>query len=138
RSPQGAEGLKVHRRWTRHRPRAGRREDEAMATEQGPQPVRVIWSPEAADDLEQIVHFIARGSTEYASHTAAEVLEAIERAALFPRIGRTVPELEDDAVREVLAFRYRIIYRIKAEAIHVAAIIHGARDLPTALEGRPV
>jgi toxin ParE1/3/4 len=98
----------------------------------------VIWSPSAADDLEQIVEFIARDSERYGAQVAADVIGAVERAADFPGAGRVVPELNDTGIREVFAYNYRIIYRVATDAIHVAAIIHGARDLPTALGDRHV
>ena len=99
---------------------------------------RIIWSPTAADDLEQIVEFIARDSERYAAQVAADVIGAVERAADFPGAGRVVPELNDKAIREVFVYSYRIIYRVAADAIHVAAVIHGARDLPNALDNRPL
>jgi len=99
---------------------------------------RIIWSPEAADDLEHIADFIARDSPRYARQVATDVLEAVERAAIFPGAGRVVPELDDPAVREVLVYSYRILYRMSVDAIHIAAIVHGARDLNRALRGRSV
>src|SRR4051812_2163093 len=99
---------------------------------------RVIWSPEAADDLEQIADFVARASPRYARQVATDVIEAIERAAEMPGTGRIVPEFDDAAVREVFVYSYRVIYRTAPDAIHVAAIVHGARDLLKALSGRTV
>ena len=104
----------------------------------GPRPARVIWSPQAADDLEQIVEFIARDSERYAAQVAADVIGAVERAADFPGAGRVVPELDDTAIREVFVYSYRIIYRVAGDTIHIAAIVHGARDLSKALADRRV
>ena len=99
---------------------------------------RIIWSPDAADDLEQIVKFIRRDSPRYAAGVATEVIEVIEDASVFPRAGRIVPEFDDELLRERRVFNYRIIYRIDQEAIHIAAIIHGARDLRQALGTRTI
>ena len=99
---------------------------------------KIIWSPEVADDLEQIADFIGRDSPRYARQVATEVLEAIERAAMFPNSGRVVPELDDPVIREVFVYSYRIIYRTSTEAIHIGAIVHGARDLKRALGGRTI
>jgi plasmid stabilization system protein ParE len=65
---------------------------------------KIIWSPEAAEDLEQIADFIDRDSPRYARQVATEVLEAIERAAMFPNAGRVVPELDDPVIREVFVY----------------------------------
>jgi toxin ParE1/3/4 len=99
---------------------------------------RIIWSPEAADDLEQIVEYIARGSARYGAQVASDVLEAIERIAQFPRSGPSVPELDDPDVRQVLVYSYRVIYRVHTDAVRVAAIVHGARDLSRALGNRTI
>ncbi len=44
-------------------------------------------------------------------------------------MGRTVPEVEEETIRELLLHNYRIIYRVEADRILVLTIIHGARDL---------
>jgi plasmid stabilization system protein ParE len=53
---------------------------------------------------------------------------------LFPESGRRVPEIADPNVRELFVQRYRLIYEIHADTIHVLAFVHGARDL-AALSG---
>ena len=73
------------------------------AREPHEQPAKLIWWPDAADDLEQIVRYIGRDSPEYASRVAAAIVEAVERTATFLLIGREVPELRDPSVREVLS-----------------------------------
>ena len=49
--------------------------------------------------------------------------------ARFPRSGRTVPEFDDENIREVFAYSYRIIYKLQQEAVLIAAVIHGRRIL---------
>ena len=56
----------------------------------------------------------------------------------FPFIGREVPELHDAAVRELIVFSYRLIYRVRPDAIEIGGIIHGARQLKRALKGRKI
>ena len=48
----------------------------------------------------------------------------------------SVPEKNDENVRELLYQNYRIIYRIKSDQIEMLTVIHGARDL-TALKPAP-
>jgi plasmid stabilization system protein ParE len=45
--------------------------------------------------------------------------------ANFPRAGRKVPEFDDENIRELIVYSYRIIYRLQEETIVTAAIIHG-------------
>jgi plasmid stabilization system protein ParE len=56
----------------------------------------------------------------------------------FPRLGRVVPEFEQENVRELIVYRYRVIYEIEGEAINIASVVHGARLLRKALKGRPI
>ena len=60
---------------------------------------------------------------------AQRVFRATDRLADYPRLGRVVPELGLESVREILLAGYRIIYRIKDEQIHLLTIHHGARLL---------
>ena len=38
-----------------------------------------------------------------------------------------VPEADDENLREVFAYSYRIIYRVETDAVVVVAVIHGKR-----------
>jgi len=49
--------------------------------------------------------------------------------ARFPRLGRKVPEFDDDDIRELLAYSYRIIYSVQEMEVVVSAVIHGKRIL---------
>ncbi len=45
-----------------------------------------------------------------------------------------MPELDDDAIRELLVYSYRVIYRVRDQAVLVAAVIHGKRELTPLVE----
>lgn len=47
----------------------------------------------------------------------------------FPRTGRKVPEFDDENIRELIVYSYRVIYRLQEENIVIAAVIHGRRNL---------
>jgi len=88
---------------------------------------RLTWSPEAVEDLEAIAEFIGRDSVFYANAVVSKVL-AVSRSFLeAPLIGRIVPELDDDQIRERFVYSYRLIYRVGDNEILVVAIIHGKR-----------
>jgi plasmid stabilization system protein ParE len=40
-----------------------------------------------------------------------------------------VGEFDDENLRELIAYSYRIIYRVEAAEVIVVAVIHGKRDL---------
>ena len=87
----------------------------------------VRWTPQAAAALEAIADFIAGESPQFASLFVIDVLHAVERLATFPRSGRIVPELRNVDVREVLLGNYRIVYRVKGDAVEILCVWHGAR-----------
>jgi len=47
----------------------------------------------------------------------------------LPRAGKKVPELNEDHVRELPLYSYRIIYEIREQGIFVLAVAHKRRDL---------
>lgn len=49
--------------------------------------------------------------------------------AKFPRAGRKVPEFDDENVRELVVYSYRLIYRLQDDEVVIAAVIHGRRTL---------
>jgi plasmid stabilization system protein ParE len=86
----------------------------------------LAWSPEAIEDIESIASYIERDSAWYARAVASKTAETIPG---FPELGRMVPEIGDPAIRERFAYNFRIIYRLEAERVLVAAVIHGSRLL---------
>ena len=90
---------------------------------------QVRWTPQAADDLEAICLFIARDAPQVAAAFADRVLRATDRLANFPRLGRVVPELGIENIKEIVVSSYRVIYRIRQEEVHLLTVHHGARLL---------
>lgn len=91
--------------------------------------LEVEWSPEATEDLESIADYIARDSEFYARAVVAEILAVSRSIREFPLIGRIVPEIGNDRIRERLLYSYRLVYRIEPQRVLVVAVIHGKRLL---------
>ena len=51
-------------------------------------------------------------------------------------MGRAVPEVEREEVRELIFHNYRIIYLVKPDYLYIVAVVHGSRDL-TRMESKP-
>ena len=92
--------------------------------------VRIRWSEQAVEDLTEIHGYIARSSPRYAAVVAGRIVDAVDRLAEFPDVGRVVPELGEPAVREVIEGAYRIIYERRAKAVEVLTIFRGSRAFP--------
>jgi len=90
---------------------------------------RVTWSPEAVEDLESIAEYIERDSSFYAQSVVSKILEASRNIKEFPLIGRVVPEIGDENIRERFIYSYRLVYQIRQQRILVVAVIHGQRLL---------
>ncbi len=88
----------------------------------------VRWSLPARKDLKQIYDYIAKDSKYYAKNVAQNLVEKTELLAEFPEMGRIVPEIGEDSVRELFVYSYRLIYEIVPDGIEILAIVHGKRD----------
>ena len=55
---------------------------------------RLVWSPEAVEDIESIAAFIERDSPWYAKAVATRIITTAEQIPDYPELGRMVPEME--------------------------------------------
>ncbi|WP_022947404.1 type II toxin-antitoxin system RelE/ParE family toxin [Methylohalobius crimeensis] len=96
--------------------------------------LEVKWSPEAIEDLEAIAEYIARDSEYYARAVVTEILSVSRSTGEFPLIGRIVPEIGDEHIRERFIYSYRLVYRVESVRILIVAVIHGKRLLENIAE----
>ncbi len=89
----------------------------------------VVWAQQAVVDLRSIHDFIARDSRYYAKKVVHDIREIVDELNGLPKMGRIVPELNEEDVRELFLYSYRIIYEIKDEVIFVLAVVHQRRNL---------
>lgn len=89
----------------------------------------VIWSEPARTDLRSIHDFIAHDSQHYAKKVTQDIREKTDVLDGLPKVGKKVPELNDENVRELSLYSYRIIYEIKDQGVFVLAVVHKRRDL---------
>lgn len=89
----------------------------------------LIWTLEALDDIDAIAHYIARDSNVHAQRVVSEIMELGELLVTQPLMGRIVPELDNDSIREHFIYSYRVIYEMSNENLYVVAVIHGKRLL---------
>ena len=92
--------------------------------------VKLIWSPRALQDLDDICAYIARDSEYYAALFGERLVSFIETLPQCPLLGAVVPEYGQPELRERLFRNYRIVYRVRSDALEIVTIHHGARLLP--------
>lgn len=86
--------------------------------------INLVWSIEAIEDIESIAAYIYRDSPRYAAAVVADLLEGMTLVSAHPRIGRKVPELNSDPIRERIIHNYRVLYEIQSHRILVLAVVH--------------
>jgi plasmid stabilization system protein ParE len=91
--------------------------------------MKLEWTEPALLDLENLREYIAKDSEYYAARFVARIIDAAETLQELPRIGRVVPEAEDETIRELLFRSYRIMYRVEADRVLILTVIHGNRDI---------
>jgi toxin ParE1/3/4 len=76
-----------------------------------------------------IADYIAADSPTYAGIVVKKVVHQTRALSRFPRSGRKVPEFDNEDIRELLVYSYRVIYRLEEREVVIAAVIHGKRML---------
>ncbi len=89
----------------------------------------VIWSEPAKADLRSIHDFIAHDARHYAKKVTQEIREKTDILENLPNAGKKATELDNDNIRELSLYSYRIIYEINHQNISVLAVVHKHRDL---------
>ena len=95
--------------------------------------MRLVWSPQAVEDLAALRAYIEGDDPKAARKTAVRVVEAIETLIpANPKVGRPgrVP-----GTRELVIARtpYIVPYRLREGTIEILRVFHGARRWPDRL-----
>ena len=93
---------------------------------------QIIWTQTAAEDLKEIFQYISFDDPDAATNLAEHIITCIEKASIFPFSNRSVPEKNEESIREAILKPYRIIYKTdtKREVLHILRIWHAARGIP--------
>jgi plasmid stabilization system protein ParE len=100
---------------------------------------RIQFTPQAAEDLDDIWWVIAEDNRDAADRVEVEILATCHRLAKHPRIGTKRQDITPLPVRfwTVTKFpNYVIVYRPETVPLQVVAVLHGKRDLKEVLERR--
>ena len=88
----------------------------------------VKWTDHALVQLRHIHDYIAHDSSLYAKRVSAAMVRKTVGLDELPYQGRKVPELNDESIRELGLYSYRIIYEIKTDSVEILAVIHKRRN----------
>lgn len=88
----------------------------------------IVWSRPARDDLRLIHQYIAHDSPHYATRVVQDIVGKVEGLKQLPRLGRMVPEINEENVREIGMYSYRIMYELRDGTVYIHGVIHRRRD----------
>ena len=87
--------------------------------------MKLVYSPEAVNDLVRLRRFIAERNPAAAARIAAELVGRIDQLLTFPEMGRPVPQSpEPGAVRDFAFGSYIVRYTVHLSALAILRIWH--------------
>lgn len=98
----------------------------------------VRWTKHAKTQLRHIHNYIAEDSPLYAKRVTEALVQKTIGLDALPRKGRKIPELNEDSIRELTLYSYRILYEIRSnKTIDILAVIHKRQHLePETIPGK--
>jgi toxin ParE1/3/4 len=90
----------------------------------------IRWTAQAARNLESIKSFIAKDSPAYGLAVVSRLYQAALQLPEFPDLGRIVPELGRNEIRELVRPPYRIVYRRSPDLIEILLVFRSSLPLP--------
>ena len=87
--------------------------------------MKIFWTKEALLRLQEIEEYISRDSHIAAVEFVDKLISVAETIIDNPEIGRIVPELSFENIREILHKNYRIVYLVKKNSIDILTVFEG-------------
>jgi addiction module RelE/StbE family toxin len=91
--------------------------------------MNVIWTEQAWKRLLEIERFVARDDPRAAARLVEKLIDQGDALADYPERGRSLPEIPESGLRELIVGNYRIVYRRSAKAVEVLTVFEGHRLL---------
>ena len=88
------------------------------------------WSEHAVAQLAAVAEYVSLSSPVYAEQLVDRIARRLDQAREFPESGRVVPEFARGEIRELIESPYRLVYRVRPDAIEVLSVLHGRQQLP--------
>lgn len=92
--------------------------------------MKILVSNSAFSDLEDIKkYYKEQGVPNIAINFISEIFAHIEILNTHPKIGRIVPEFEDEFIREIIHPPFRVVYLLETNKIHIIRVWRSERML---------
>ncbi len=89
----------------------------------------IVWSPRAIEHLAHLRDYIARDNPNAANRIASALLDAVERLAQLPSLGRP-GRVAGTRELVVPGTPYIIPYRVRGDRLEVVAVFHARQKWP--------
>ena len=91
--------------------------------------MRIVWTPRALRELAAARAYIARDNPIAAARQIERIFVAVTTLLQFPEIGRPGRRA---GTRELVIGRtpFIVAYRLRADAVEIAAVLHGRQRWP--------
>ena len=89
----------------------------------------IVWTESALNDLDDIGDYIAKDSARYAELTVAKLFESPDILETYPLAGKMVPELQNEAIRQLIIGSYRMIYHVEDDFLIEILTVHRSSRL---------
>ena len=93
--------------------------------------MKLIWSSRSLRDLYHIGDHIAKDNPSAARRHVEKLITKMRRVKRFPNSGRAVPEVANDAIREIIEGHYRVVYIIdpNLNTVTILAVFESHKQL---------
>ncbi|RJP44880.1 MAG: type II toxin-antitoxin system RelE/ParE family toxin [Desulfobacteraceae bacterium] len=89
--------------------------------------MKVQFPPSARSQFLVALAYIQKDKPSAALNFRNQAEKILRRLENFPESGRIIPEFPDLSYREVIVSPYRFFYKVKADAVWIVAVWHGAQ-----------
>lgn len=92
----------------------------------------IVWSPRAIEHLAHVREYIARDNPSAGNRIASALLEAVERLAKLPNLGRP-GRVAGTRELVVSGTPYIIPYRLRGDRLEIVSVFHARQKWPKQL-----
>lgn len=86
--------------------------------------MKIIWTELAVNKLEEFADYIALDKPIAAQKWVEKIQKSANKLKDYHQLGREVPEVRRQDIRELIEGNYRIIYRVESKRISILTIRH--------------
>ncbi|MBU3948807.1 MAG: type II toxin-antitoxin system RelE/ParE family toxin [Proteobacteria bacterium] len=91
--------------------------------------MQIVWTQEALEKLAEMQEYISKDNLKRAITFTKFLIEQGETLIDHPEMGRVVPEIGNESIRELIVKKYRIIYRLSGKRVEILTVFEVHRLL---------